>query len=56
MFKVGDKVVYPMHGAGRIESIEELAIVRNAETKWKQITEKGHNIQRIMNKREKKGI
>lgn len=23
MFKVGDKVVYPMHGAGTIESIEE---------------------------------
>ena len=23
MFKVGDKVVYPMHGAGVIESIEE---------------------------------
>ena len=23
MFKVGDKIVYPMHGAGTIESIEE---------------------------------
>ncbi|MNP25315.1 RNA polymerase-binding transcription factor CarD [compost metagenome] len=23
MFKIGDKVVYPMHGAGTIESIEE---------------------------------
>jgi CarD family transcriptional regulator len=23
MFKVGDKVVYPLHGAGEIESIEE---------------------------------
>jgi CarD family transcriptional regulator len=27
MFKVGDKVVYPMHGAGRIESIEERSIL-----------------------------
>ena len=26
MFNVGDKVVYPMHGAGVIESIEERAI------------------------------
>ena len=27
MFNVGDKVVYPMHGAGIIESIEEKAIL-----------------------------
>ena len=27
MFKVGDKIVYPMHGAGVIESIEERAIL-----------------------------
>ncbi|MGI6552689.1 MAG: CarD family transcriptional regulator [Clostridia bacterium] len=27
MFKVGDKVVYPMHGAGIIESIEEKEIL-----------------------------
>ena len=27
MFNVGDKVVYPMHGAGVIESIEERAIL-----------------------------
>ena len=26
MFNVGDKVVYPMHGAGKIQSIEERAI------------------------------
>ncbi len=26
MFKVGDKIVYPMHGAGVIQSIEERAI------------------------------
>ena len=26
MFKVGDKIVYPMHGAGVIQSIEEKAI------------------------------
>jgi len=26
MFKVGDNIVYPMHGAGRIESIEEREI------------------------------
>ena len=23
MFSVGDKVVYPMHGAGQIEAVEE---------------------------------
>ena len=27
MFKVGDKIVYPMHGAGTIESIEEREIL-----------------------------
>ncbi len=27
MFKIGDKVVYPMHGAGVIESIEEKEIL-----------------------------
>lgn len=27
MFKIGDKVVYPMHGAGIIESIEEKEIL-----------------------------
>lgn len=27
MFHVGDKVVYPMHGAGIIESIEEKEIL-----------------------------
>ena len=27
MFNVGDKVVYPMHGAGVIEAIEETAIL-----------------------------
>ena len=27
MFKVGDKVVYPMHGAGLIESIEEKEVL-----------------------------
>lgn len=27
MFKIGDKVVYPMHGAGIIESIEEREIL-----------------------------
>ncbi len=27
MFKVGDKVVYPMHGAGVIESIEEREVL-----------------------------
>ena len=32
MFNIGDKVVYPMHGAGIIEAIEEkeiLGIKRN---------------------------
>ena len=27
MFKVGDKIVYPMHGAGVIETIEERALL-----------------------------
>lgn len=27
MFKVGDKIVYPMHGAGIIETIEERAVL-----------------------------
>ena len=27
MFKIGDKVVYPMHGAGIIESIEEKKVL-----------------------------
>ena len=27
MFNVGDKIVYPMHGAGTIESIEEKNIL-----------------------------
>ena len=27
MFKVGDKIVYPMHGAGTIDSIEEKEIL-----------------------------
>lgn len=32
MFKVGDKVVYPMHGAGIIESIEEREILGQHHT------------------------
>lgn len=31
MFKIGDKVVYPMHGAGTIESIEEKEMMGEAE-------------------------
>ncbi len=31
MFKIGDKVVYPMHGAGTIESIEERDMMGNPE-------------------------
>ena len=27
MFNVGDKIVYPMHGAGTIDSIEEKEIL-----------------------------
>lgn len=27
MFKIGDKVVYPMHGAGTIENIEERTVL-----------------------------
>ena len=29
MFNIGDKVVYPMHGAGIIEAIEEKEILGN---------------------------
>jgi CarD family transcriptional regulator len=31
MFNIGDKVVYPMHGAGIIESIEEKEILGNKQ-------------------------
>lgn len=31
MFKIGDKVVYPMHGAGTIEAIEEKEMLGNVE-------------------------
>lgn len=31
MFNIGDKVVYPMHGAGTIESIEEKEMMGNTE-------------------------
>ena len=31
MFNIGDKVVYPMHGAGTIESIEEREMLGNSE-------------------------
>lgn len=31
MFKVGDRIVYPMHGAGVIESIEEREILGNRQ-------------------------
>lgn len=31
MFNVGDKIVYPMHGAGVIESIEEREILGNKQ-------------------------
>ena len=32
MFKVGDKVVYPMHGAGRIKKIEERSILDETQS------------------------
>lgn len=31
MFNIGDKIVYPMHGAGIIESIEEKEILGNKQ-------------------------
>lgn len=31
MFKIGDKIVYPMHGAGIIENIEEREILGKKE-------------------------
>ena len=32
MFKVGDKIVYPMHGAGVIETIEEKSILNEKQS------------------------
>lgn len=32
MYKVGDKIVYPMHGAGIIEAIEEKAILGQVQS------------------------
>lgn len=32
MFKIGDKVVYPHHGAGTIESIEEKQVLEEKQT------------------------
>lgn len=32
MFQIGDKIVYPMHGAGIIESIEEKEILGDKKT------------------------
>lgn len=31
MFKIGDNVVYPMHGAGTIEAIEKKEMLGNSE-------------------------
>ncbi|KJS87058.1 MAG: CarD family transcriptional regulator [Peptococcaceae bacterium BICA1-8] len=31
MFQIGDKIVYPMHGAGVIESIEEREVLGNKQ-------------------------
>ena len=31
MFNIGDKVVYPMHGAGVIEAIEEREVLGNKQ-------------------------
>ena len=35
MYKVGDKIVYPMHGAGVIEDIEEMDIFDKKQTYYK---------------------
>ena len=32
MFNIGDKVVYPMHGAGKIVSIEDKAILNEIQS------------------------
>ena len=34
MFKIGDKIVYPMHGAGTIESIEEKEMFMLVNKDW----------------------
>ena len=34
MFNIGDKVVYPMHGAGIIESIEEKEILETSKSTY----------------------
>ena len=36
MFNVGDKIVYPMHGAGVIDSIEEKNILGEKQSYYKK--------------------
>ena len=35
MFNIGDKIVYPMHGAGTIDSIEEKNILGETQKYYK---------------------
>ena len=35
MFNVGDKIVYPMHGAGTIDAIEEKIMLLKCQVKLK---------------------
>ena len=35
MFNVGDKIVYPMHGAGTIDAIEEKDILGEKQNAWR---------------------
>ena len=46
MFNVGDKVVYPMHGAGMVESIEEKQIL--GETRAYYIVRIKHGNMQVM--------
>lgn len=54
MFQVGDKIVYPMHGAGVIEDIEEREIL--GETQQYYVLNLSHSTMQVMVPMEKTSI
>lgn len=65
MFRVGDKVVYPMHGAGVIEAIEEREVLGNRQTYYVMklpigemqvmvptASERGHGLRSVVNEKD----
>lgn len=42
MFNIGDKIVYPMHGAGVIESMEQLNVDGNSQTYYVMVVATGN--------------